>query len=144
MRNKLILFVSAILIIGLSCSKKTDKKTLNIDTNQVIDADIIDNDSIYELPPSTAVLDNYAEFYKENNKYYDWPANDAKRVVLKGIAKKNGSFEDVAILRSSGIDKLDDEALRLCGKVKLSPALNESGEPVNSYFVISVNYPSPK
>lgn len=102
-----------------------------------------DNDTtIYEMPVTTAVLENAVDYFRTNNKYKNWNKDDKKLIILKCIAEKDGLVSNIKVLRGgSGNTDLDYEAIRLIKQAKLSPARNEKNEVVRSFWAIAVHFP---
>jgi len=92
---------------------------------------------------NTPYKEEALEYFRTNNRYKDWDANDRKEVRTKSIVEKNGTTSNVRILKSSGIDSLDQEAIRLITIMTgIDPARNLNKQPVRSDdFVISVFFP---
>lgn len=101
---------------------------------------IVEDTTICEGGCTTAHLDDAINYFRANNKYKDWPANDKKEVVVRGIAEKDSTLSRISI-KSCGNKELDDEAIRLIKEAKLSPAQNDQGEPVRSQYVNVVFFP---
>lgn len=109
----------------------------NFQTNNdttVYDAKILD---------ATAILQDAISYFLKNNKYKDWKETDGKIVAIKGVVEKDGTITNVKILKSSGVDILDAEALRLIKAAKYNPG-KYNNEIVRSTFSIVVLFPAQK
>ena len=128
-------------------------------------AQVVEVDYIYDVAPA-ALNDDPEKIYevvevqpefpggtKEMMKYLQsnlkYP-EDAKAVGAEGkafvrfVVKADGSIGDVQIMRSTGNESLDDEALRVVKAMpKWRPAMNK-GEAVNVKFVLPIVYKLPK
>jgi TonB family protein len=100
-----------------------------------------DDTTVYNEPDQTAMLPDAVNYFRQNNKFKDWNANDRKNVVLQGIVEKDGTITNVKILRSSKVKELDDEALRLIKSAKYAPGEMER-KAVRSKFTIGVPFPA--
>lgn len=102
-----------------------------------------DNDTtIYEIPATTAVLENAIEYFRANNKYKNWRQNDKRFVILKCITEKDASISNIGVLRGgSGNSDLDNEAIRLIKQAKLIPAKNEKNEVIRSFWMTVIHFP---
>lgn len=81
-------------------------------------------------------------YYRENNRYKDWPKDDEKRVAIRATVEKDGTTSNVEVRKSCGIEKLDQEAIRLIKTAKLKPAMNKSNQPVKApKMVFMVTFP---
>lgn len=150
MNTKSILIALSSLLLFVSCTGKTKQpkeETLWDDSAIVNNSahatkaeitekkDTVDNDRIYYFEDlqeikETPRLAGPKEYFRKNNKFKDWDANDPKQVFLEYIVEKNGTASNVEIKESSGIKKLDDEALRLIKEAEYLPGTNHKGEPI--------------
>lgn len=97
---------------------------------------------IYKTPYYTAELENWKEYFRENNKYKDWPKNDRKTALIQCIVEKDSITRGVKVLgQGSGNSELDNEAVRLISEAKVSPAMDGNRKPVRSVFSILVFFP---
>ena len=66
------------------------------------------------------------------------------RVIVRFVVKADGTIGDVNLMRSSGNESLDAEALRVVGSMpKWTPAML-GGKPVNVWFTLPVVFKHPK
>lgn len=97
---------------------------------------------IHEIPYYTAELENWKEYFRENNQYKDWSKNDRKTTLIQCIVEKDSITKNVKVLgKGSGNRKLDDEAIRLISEAKVPPAMDGNKKPVRSVFSILVFFP---
>lgn len=89
---------------------------------------------------STAELQDAINYFRNNNKYKDWKEANTL-VVLRGIVEKDGTITGVKIRRSSNVEILDKEALRLIKSAKYNPGTIK-GKTVRSDFDIVVRFPA--
>lgn len=107
----------------------------------------VDNDRIYYWKDltemkETPTLPNAMKYFRNNNKYKDWDANNKKEVGLEYIVEKNGKASHIEIKKSSGIDDLDNEAVRLITEATHLYGTNMKGEPIRcGNTVITVFFP---
>ena len=85
-----------------------------------------DMDNIYRNPQ----LENALEYFMANNKFKDWDPNNNKAVYLKFVVEKNGETSDIKIVKSCGIEELDNEAVRLIKEARHVPGTNIKGERI--------------
>lgn len=161
MKTKTILFALASLIFLTNCANKTkqpkeeslwdetihQKEIAKVKPNDTLSDDDklygwddVMNGKLKETPIMNGVP---KEYFRKNNKYKDWDANNPKQVLLEYIVEKNGTASNVEVKKSSGIKKLDDEALRLIKEAKYLPGTNQKGELVRcGNTVITVYFPT--
>lgn len=96
--------------------------------------------AIYNSPEVTAELPNAINYFLENNKYKDWNVTDRKVVFLQGIVEIDGTITGIKIIKSSQIDDLDKEAIRLINSAKYNPGKNKN-KNVRSKISIPVFFP---
>ena len=110
--------------------------------NEVSSAD--DDDKVYQIcekmPEFKGGQTAMMKFIAENIKYPAAAKDAGKegRAFVKFIVKKDGSITDAGIMKSSGDESLDAEAVRL---VKEMPEWNpgtQGGKPVNVQFTLPV------
>lgn len=111
-----------VMIILISCSN-SPKKILNVDhqytKKHMVEktfTDQIREDTIYtDISDiySTPYIEDPKAYFRENNKYKDWNKKDKRKVLVSFVSEKDGSTSHVQIKKSSDIEKLDNEALRL-------------------------------
>ena len=90
----------------------------------------------------TASLDNYLEYFRQNNRFSDWDANDARQVLIRAVINRDGTSSYVGVMSSSGIEKLDNEAIRLIQEGSFTPGRNAEGEIIRmGGFGIPVFFP---
>ena len=99
-------------------------------------------EDLIEMKETPTIKGNPKEYFRKNNKFKDWDANDPKKVLLEYIVEKNGTASNIEIKKSSGNKELDDEALRLIKEAVYLPGTNLDGEPIRcGNTVIYVFFP---
>lgn len=100
--KKLLLLAIATLMAGTASLAKEEK-----------------NDSIYieveELPTFKGGVTKYSEWLSSSIKYPKaaQAAGAEGRAIVRFVVNKNGSISDVKIIKSTGNDDLDNEAIRV-------------------------------
>lgn len=127
----------------LSQSDETIKDELNeIEATQAKAANTpAEEDSIWKIPYYTANLEDAINYFRKNNKYKDWDPKNGKRTLLSAVIEKDGTPTSIIIRKTSGIKELDEEAVRLVGNAKISPAKDENQKPLRSEWFISIPFP---
>lgn len=150
-----------LLLFLISCNGNNSKQTLptknksdslKAENRVTYDSVILNNSqktksdcdtTVYDMPATTARLEEPDKYFRTNNKFKNWDKRDKRRIPVKCIAEKDGSTSNIRILQGgSGNIKLDKEAVRLIKQAKLTPARNEKNEIIRSYFVILIHFPS--
>ena len=115
-------------------------------------------DTVWSVSPYSAILPDAIDYFRTHNKYKDWDPKKGKRVLVRGIAEKDGTITGVGISYgwdldpqsgamknksegTCGLKELDEEALRLIRQAKLLPGMTDKKIPVRSKFVIVVDFP---
>ena len=115
-------------------------------------------DTVWSASPYSAELPDAINYFRTHNKYKDWDPKKGKRVLVHGIAEKDGTISGVGISYgwdldpqsgamknkgkgTCGLKELDEEALRLIRQAKLSPGMSDQGVSVRSNFVVIVDFP---
>ena len=113
---------------------------------------------MWSVSPYSAILPDAIDYFRTYNKYKDWDSKKGKRVLVRGIAEKDGTITGVGISYgwdldpqsgamknksegTCGLKELDEEALRLIRQAKLLPGMTDKKIPVRSKFVIVVDFP---
>lgn len=84
------------------------------------------------------------DFIKNNTKYPEGAKAEKieGRVIIRFVVNKNGDAEDAVILK--GVHPLlDEEALRVIGRLKGFSPGTQGGTPVNVYYMAPVNFSLP-
>ena len=77
-----------------------------------------------------------------DNKYKDWPKDDQKMVLVGAVIEVDGTPTDVQVKKSSEVDELDQEAVRLIKNITFVPGKNKDGKPLRvPNFIIMVHFP---
>ena len=111
-----------------------------------IDADTVVYQVCEKVPEFPGGSSAMMKFLAENIKY---PADALEagkggKAFLQFVVKKDGTVNDVCIMKSSGMPSLDDEALRVVRSMpKWNPGM-QGGKPVNVRFMIPVVFKHPK
>lgn len=115
-------------------------------------------DSVWSMPHNTAYLKEWKTYFRTNNKYKDWDPDNGKVIAVTAIIEKDGSATDVKFAwaadldtrkrtfankrnDSSGIQELEEEALRLIRDAKIDPGKDKEGNPVRCKWIITVEFP---
>lgn len=92
-----------------------------------------------EFPGGTVAL---MKFLAENIKYPE----DARKEKAEGraficfVVKSDGSISDIKVMKSTGNESLDQEAMRVVAKMPKWEPAKQGGEKVNSKFTIPVQF----
>lgn len=103
--------------------------------------------SAVEEPTDTVVfytpyVEDWQEYYRTNNRFKDWDPAKKATVLVGAVIEKDGTPRNIRVIRSSGYDELDKEALRLIKEASIKPALNEAKQAVRcSNFGAPVSFP---
>ena len=81
------------------------------------------------------------KYFRNNNKYKNWDSNDKKKVLIMGIVEKDGRLSKISKIAGEEDEKLRQEAIRLVENAIITPAKNEEGYPVRSYWSVFVEFP---
>lgn len=94
-------------------------------------------DSMPEFPGGASAMMTYL---MDNVKYPADAKKDKKegRVACSFVITKEGKVTDVHVVKSSGTESLDNEALRVVNNMPDWKPGKENGEPVNVHFTIPV------
>ena len=105
-------------------------------------ADVVPEDTTVVY---NAYLDNWEEYFRENNKYKDWDKSKAVKIPVKAIIEKDGTASNLCIpdrFKDVGTEELRKEAIRLVQYAKMVPATNGERKPVKeSNWLIMVEFP---
>lgn len=108
----------------------------------------------FQLPKSTEIftaveqnaefpggMEGFSKFLQENIKYpaSAQKANHKGKVYMQFIVNTDGSATEFEVLKSTGDNDLDNEALRVLNLVKWNPA-RQSGRIVRSRFTVPINF----
>ncbi len=109
----------------------------------VVDQQIVQEDTtIYTMEhPTTAYLEDFAEYFQQNNRYANWDKANERRTIIQCVVEKDGRATQVRVARDSGEDRLDAEAVRLIEEAVYVPMKTAGGQPVRSLFTIPVYFP---
>lgn len=136
-------------IVKLSCqySQITPDKDLTIKTKEITKTETADKDSIiYQVvekqPEFPGGMKALMKYLRENMKY---PVECRKKNIqgksfVSFIVKMDGSIENVEIIRSSGDELLDKEAIRVVTTMPKWIPGKEKGETVNVRFTLPVTF----
>ncbi len=108
----------------------------------------------FQLPKSTEIftaveqnaeypggMEAFGQYLQENLKYPEsaQKANHNGKVYIQFIVNTDGSADDFAVLKSTGDNDLDNEALRVLKLVRWIPG-KQSGRVVRSRFTVPINF----
>lgn len=148
MNTKTILITIAGILFFISCNNKTKQPKEEALWNEPVTetpvtekAIVVEDTTIHEWPATTAHLDNAIEYFRQNNKFKDWDKNDKRTVFIRGVVEKNGKFSTVIKISGDENEELRKEAIRLVKAATISPAENEKGEPIRSYWANVIEFP---
>jgi len=99
--------------------------------------------TFYNQPDHAAELLDAMNYFFTNNKYKDWKDAEMKKVYIQGIVEIDGGISGVKVIKSSQIEDLDKEAVRLIKAAKYSPGIHNN-KYVRSKFSIVVSFPPQK
>lgn len=156
MKRSLIIF-SIVGITFINCSNTTKQslqkeekaETETNTTGKLTNTTTQEDTTIYYLDSrnvhNTPYMANPKKYFRDNNKYKDWDKNDKKHVLISFVSEKDGSTSHVKVKKSCGIEKLDNEALRLIENLKYEePAIDIKGTPVRAGDMIILVYFPPQ
>lgn len=98
--------------------------------------------SAEEMPEYPGGMSAMMNFIKENIRY----PKDAKkagkdgRVICSFVVSKEGKINDAHVVKSSGTESLDTEALRIINAMPDWKPGTEDGEPVNVQFTLPITF----
>lgn len=82
------------------------------------------------------------EYFRKNNRYKNWDSKNPKVVMVGYVVEKNGKASNVIVKESSGIEKLDKEALRLVKEARYTVGKLKNGKEVRAgNMLIAVFFP---
>lgn len=91
---------------------------------------------------NTAQLSDWKEYFQTNNKYKDWDPKQKTKALVGAVIEKDGTPTKLKIIKSSGNEQLDQEAIRLIQQAPIKPAINKAKQPVRqTNWVIFVEFP---
>ena len=123
-------------------SIKTELDKIEVAQTEKAAEKTAEKDSVWSMAPYTASLNDAINYFRANNKYKDWDPKDSKRTIIFAIIEKDGTPTELAVTKSSGVEKLDEEAIRLVRNAKISPGGDENNKPVRSKWWIVIPFPS--
>lgn len=130
---------------GVSSMAKAANTTANsISTNnmQTKQSDIKSSDKVEVMPEFKGGNKAMKEFLMMNMKYPESAvkAKQQGKAVVEFVVKKDGTVSDVYIVKSTGYDVLDNEAMRV---VKSMPAWEpdkQKGKPVDVKYFVPITF----
>ena len=155
MKKALFLTVLTLLLIGCSTTKESIPQNPSPSNNST-QKDSITNytteetyiDYVYEgeMPEFPGRIAECMKFIKKNMQYPEEAIKEGieGRVICQFTVTKDGSIEDIIIVRS--VHKLlDQEAIRIINSMpKWIPGKNKNGEVENSKFTLPITFKLPK
>lgn len=146
MKKLNLLFLGSLTVI-ISCDSGNSKQILSSDNNSENPEDVIaiENNKIMERNENindtilfsneifnTPYIKDVKSYFRQNNHYKDWAKEDKKEVVINYSTLKDGTNINVRVRKSSGIQKLDNEAILLIQNMKYDePAIDFEYNPIN-------------
>jgi len=109
----------------------------NPDLENIADSDT----TIYESASTTARMEDAINYLRHNNRYKDWDKEDKRTVFVRGVVEKDGKLSHIIKISGDENEKLREEAVRLLRAAEITPAKNERGENIRSYWVNVVEFP---
>ena len=126
-------------------TKNVDKSIHEMKTSEITDIEVrnADNDTVYDVvevaPEFPGGMDQMAKYLSENINYPE-EAKDkgiSGRVFISFVVEKDGSVNDVKVMRSVG-GGCDEEALRVVKAMpKWKPGL-QKGKPVRVHYILPI------
>jgi len=132
------------LFLSVGCGNQQKPQTLEEEgpKEQVTQQVIVEDTTVYDMPYSTAALENPKEYFRANNKFKDWDKANQQRVIVRAIIEKDSTASNIQVMKNDlEYPELKAEAIRLIEEAKILPALNENGEKVRSKWIIFVFCP---
>ena len=119
---------------------KSDSKTTiatSIEAEVKPELPVLSTEEMPEFPGGSTALMTYL---MDNVKYPADAKKDKKegRVICSFVVSKEGKINDAHVVKSSGTESLDNEALRVVNNMPDWKPGKENGEPVNVQFTIPV------
>ena len=117
-----------------------------IDVEDLLDLDDVDEEVIFtvveqmpEFPGGTREMFNYID---ANLRYPIEAQNNGiqGRTICQFVVNKDGSVVDVVVVRSSGTDALDNEAIRLISSMPKWKPGTQRGKAVRVKYTVPVNF----
>lgn len=143
-----VLFMLIAILSGCNSphpQQETIKEVILAESAAIVDPAILEEDTtIYEMPHNTAFLDDWQNYFRENNQYKDWDKKDQTKILIKAVAEKDNTATGVHVhpkFQDTGNEDLRNEAVRLIENAKISPGRNQDGDIIRSNFVIFVFFP---
>ena len=139
MKKTLYLIIGIAILLLFNFSQGNSELFILDESNYQIKNDT----TVYEVPflDIPAELPDAIDYFLKNNQFKDWKDTDEKKVALQGIVEKDGTITGVSIRKSSEIDVLDKEAVRLIKTAKYIPG-KYKGQNVRSKFTVVVYFPA--
>ena len=128
-----------ILVLGLTMGVMAQQESgMNANSPQ--------DEKIYEvverMPAFPGGQTAFFEYLKENMQYPEEAKKDGieGRVLCKFVVEKDGSISGVRVLRSSGNESLDQEAVRVLSAMPNWTPGMQRGNPVRVLYTVPVNF----
>ena len=135
-----VLFSALCLLVSISvCAKSDGEATIatSLEADVKPELPVLAPDSMPEFPGGVSAMMTYL---MDNVKYPADAKKDKKegRVACSFVITKEGKVTDVHVVKSSGTESLDNEALRVVNNMPDWKPGKENGEPVNVHYTIPV------
>lgn len=140
MRTK-VLFSALCLLVSISVcaeNKKAAKSDASTKQTKVVQVEeVLAAEEMPEFPGGMSAMMTYL---MDNVKYPADAKKDKKegRVACSFVITKEGKVTDAHVVKSSGTESLDNEALRVVNNMPDWKPGKENGEPVNVHYTIPV------
>ena len=135
-----VLFSALCLLVSISvCAKSDGEATIatSLEADVKPELPVLAPDSMPEFPGGVSAMMTYL---RDNVKYPADAKKDKKegRVACSFVITKEGKVTDAHVVKSSGTESLDNEALRVVNNMPDWKPGKENGEPVNVHYTIPV------
>ena len=144
-KNTKVLFSALCLLVSISvCAENKNVKSdgeatiaTSLEADVKPELPVLAPDSMPEFPGGMSAMMTYL---MDNVKYPADAKKDKKegRVACSFVITKEGKVTDAHVVKSSGTESLDNEALRVVNNMPDWKPGKENGEPVNVHYTIPV------
>lgn len=115
--------------------KKDYEKSIN---ELKVDEETVIYEEVDEFPDFPGGLSAYHEWIQKNQKKPE--DNKIGRCFLNFIVEKDGSFSEIKVVKSSGDEKLDEEAIRLMKTMPRWIPGKRNGKRVRCRFLLPISF----
>ena len=136
-----VFFSALCLIVSISmcASAQEPTKTVNESDDQVYELPKLNPENMPKYPGGMSAM---MKFIQKNMKYPE-DAKEAKkegRVLCSFVIDKTGEVTEVKVVKSSGTQSLDDEAVRVVSLMPNWEPGTEGGKPVRVFYTIPLMF----